>query len=101
LVLLPVPANSALGDRPWAEKRVLYAALGARSKEESKLILDDAAEHGVTFNASTEELVDLSKHMPHLSALGQRETDWNADFVESRSRRLLELAWDRLRPWLH
>lgn len=100
LVLLPQDANSSLGGRPWQEKRILYGALGAPSKEEAKAILEDAAEHEITFAESTEDLVDLSKHMPNLLALSERADEWDVKFVEDRSRRLLELAWKRLRPWL-
>lgn len=100
LVLLPQKANSSVSGRPWKEKRALYAALGARSKEEAKEILDRAVERGMILSDSTESLVELSKHMPHLSSLGRRDDEWNAEFIEARSRQLLELAWDRLWPWL-
>lgn len=100
LVLLPRKANSSVRARPWEEKRAMYAALGARSKEEAKEVLDRAVERGMMKSDSTESLVELSKHMPHLSSLGRRDDEWNADFIEARSRRLLELAWDRLWPWL-
>ena len=100
LVLLPRDANSSVGSRPWPQKRILYSALSAPSKEEARSILDDAAENGITFAASTEELVDLSKHMPHLAALSSRTQPWDLAFIEARSRRLLELVWARLRPWL-
>jgi hypothetical protein len=100
LVLVPTAPNSSLGARPWTQKRVLYSALGAASREAAKQILDDAETHGITFGTSTEELVGLSKHMPHLAALGEKIGDWDVAFVAERSRRLLELAWRRLRPWL-
>jgi hypothetical protein len=100
LVLVPRDANSSLSDRPWPQKRVLYAALGAQSKEDAKEILDNAAQQGITFADSTEALIDLSKYMPHLAALGSKTDDWDVDFIQARSVRLLELAWARLRPWL-
>jgi Protein of unknown function DUF262/Protein of unknown function (DUF1524) len=100
LVLLPQDANSSVSERPWPQKRTLYGALGAPSKEEAKEMLEGAAEHGMTFATSTEALVDLSKHMPHLAALSARTGAWDVAFIEARSRRLLELAWARLRLWL-
>ena len=99
LVLTPAETNSSLGERPWQEKRTLYAALGAPSKEEARAILENAAQHGTKFSVSTEELVDLSKHMPQLLALSERET-WDLEFIGTRSHRLLLLAWKQLRSWL-
>ena len=38
--------------------------------------------------------------MPHLAAIGEKTDDWTAAFVEVRSKRILELAWDQLYSWL-
>jgi hypothetical protein len=100
LVLVPADANSSLSDRPWDQKRVLYAALGAPSRDASRAMLENAAADGTTFAKSTEELVEMAKHMPHLSALGGRSDQWTSAFIDQRSRRLLELAWDHLYSWL-
>jgi hypothetical protein len=100
LVLVPADANSSLSDRSWDQKRVLYAALGASSRDASRSLLENAAAAGTTFAKSTEELVEIAKHMPHLGALGGRHEQWSATFIDQRSRRLLELAWDHLYSWL-
>jgi hypothetical protein len=100
LVLVQMAANASLGNRPFAEKRVLYSALGAASREDAKRILDDASANGINFAQSTQELVDLSTHMAHLEAVGNFPGPWSVDFIDARSRRLLELAWDRLYAWL-
>ncbi|WP_431973390.1 DUF262 domain-containing protein [Micromonospora haikouensis] len=100
LVMTPGPVNSSLGNRPWDEKRILYAALGAPSKEKARQTLEKAAATGITFNKPTEELVARSRHLPHLVSLGQRTSAWDPEFVLTRSSRLFELSWDRLAPWL-
>lgn len=100
LCLTPKAVNSSLGARPWNEKRVLYGALGARTKEEALAQLEAAQEEGVSFVQSTEELVNASHYMPHLVAVGQRPAEWTPQFVDERTERLLGLVWDRLRPWL-
>ncbi|WP_073421134.1 DUF262 domain-containing protein [Geodermatophilus nigrescens] len=100
LCLAPKAVNSSLGIRPWAEKRVLYRALGSRTHEEALAQLEAAQERGITFVQSTEELVNASHHMPHLVAVGQRSEEWNVEFVDERTERVLGLVWDRLRPWL-
>ncbi|MFI5708979.1 DUF262 domain-containing protein [Kribbella sp. NPDC051620] len=101
LVLVPQAANSSLSYRPWAEKRILYAALGARSIEDARAALEEAAlQKGITFQQSTEDLVHLSKHMPHLLSLGTKTEDWDPEFAARRSEQLLRLCYRRLMPWL-
>jgi len=102
LVLAPQVANSSFSSRPWAQKRVLYKVLGAVSNDAATKILEDAKNlEGIEFGDSTQELVSNSKHLPQLAALGDRKEDWTPEFIELRSRRLLELAYDELIKWLH
>jgi len=100
LVLVQNEANSSLSNRGWVEKRVLYKALGAPSHEEAEEILKKATDNGIKLGQSTQELAQISSHMPHLSALGSYEDEWTIHLIDERSRRLLGLAWDRLVPWL-
>lgn len=100
LVLVQSDANSSLSNRPWDVKRVLYKALGASSHEEAETILTAATDVGIKIPSATQQLAQMSSHMPHLSALGSFEQEWSIDFIDMRSRRLLGLAWDRLTPWL-
>jgi hypothetical protein len=72
----------------------------APSKEEARDVLDSAFEHGMTFAESTENLVALSKHMSHLAALGLRTELWDVAFIETRTRRVPDLARARLWSWL-
>jgi hypothetical protein len=97
LVLAPGNANSSLSSRPWTEKKVLYAALGAPTAEEAKAILSDS---GLTFAQTTEELSQMSHYLPHLRALGQRTNQWGPDFMGQRADVLLRLAYVRLKDWL-
>src|SRR5262249_28496848 len=100
LVLVPAKANSSLSNREWAHKRILYGALGAATTDAARQQLEAAAESGITFADSTSDLVSLSTHTPQLTALGQREGDWDIAFIEERGRRLLQLAWGRISPWI-
>jgi hypothetical protein len=100
LVLVQSDANSSLSNRGWKEKRVLYKALGAPSHEEAEQILKAAEEVGIKLAQSTQELAQISSHMPHLAAIGAYQENWGIKFIDERSRRLLGLAWDRLIPWL-
>ena len=97
LVLAPGPANASLSSRPWTEKKVLYAALGAPTAEEAMTILSGS---GITFAQATEELAQLSRYLPHLRALGQRDAEWDPAFMDQRAQVLLRLAYARLKDWL-
>ncbi|MFB6750598.1 DUF262 domain-containing protein [Streptomyces sp. NPDC056353] len=97
LVLAPGAANTSLSSRPWTEKKVLYAALGAKTADEAKSILNSS---GLTFAQTTEDLVAMQRYLPHLRALGQREDEWNPTFMDQRADVLLRLAYTRLKGWL-
>jgi hypothetical protein len=97
LVLAPGAANTSLSSRPWNEKKILYAALGARSAEEAKEILNGS---GLTFAQSTEELASMSRYLPQLKALGLREEEWSPTFMAERADVLLRLIYARLKDWL-
>jgi hypothetical protein len=97
LVLAPGAANTSLSSRPWTEKKVLYAALGAKTADEAKAILNSS---GLTFAQTTEDLVAMQRYLPHLQALGQREDEWNPTFMDQRADVLLRLAYTRLKGWL-
>lgn len=97
LVLAPGAANTSLSSRPWMEKKVLYAALGAPTADEAKSILSGS---GLTFAQSTEELAQMSRYLPHLRALGQRKAKWDPAFMDERGEVLLRLVYERLKDWL-
>ncbi|MFI8879516.1 DUF262 domain-containing protein [Streptomyces sp. NPDC055243] len=97
LVLAPGAANTSLSSRPWTEKKVLYAALGAPTADDARSILTSS---GLTFAQSTEDLASLSRYLPHLRALGRREDELNPTFMDQRADVLLSLAYTRLKGWL-
>lgn len=97
LVLAPGDANSSLSSRPWGEKKVLYAALGAPTAHEAKAILDGS---GLTFAQTTTELAGLSHYLPHLRALGERNEEWDPAFMDRRADVLLRLVYAQLKDWL-
>lgn len=76
---------------------MLYAALGAPTAEEAKTILSGS---GMTFAQSTEDLAQMSRFLPHLRALGQRDAEWDPAFMNQRAHVLLRLAYARLKDWI-
>ncbi|WP_273453389.1 DUF262 domain-containing protein [Nevskia ramosa] len=97
LVLVKKDANSSLSDRPWVQKRALYGALSAASHGDAGKILTNS---GFDFGEKTQEIAQMSSHMPHLAAVSQKADDWSSDFISTRGERLLGLAWDQLYSWL-
>jgi hypothetical protein len=97
LVLVQREANSSFSNRPWAEKKVLYAALSAQSHADAEKVLTAS---GFDFGDRTQEIAKQSDYMPHLSAVSRRAGPWTTDFIVERSERLLSLAWDELYGWL-
>lgn len=97
LVLAPGAANSSLSSRPWNEKKVLYAALGAATAAEAKSVLEDSP---LSFTQTTEELAQMSRYLPHLRSLGQRSDEWDTNFMEQRAEVLLRLVYSQLKDWL-
>ncbi|MCX8456269.1 DUF262 domain-containing protein [Paenarthrobacter ureafaciens] len=98
LVLAPGAANSSLSSRPWNEKKVLYAALGASSADDAKAIL---VESHLEFAQPTEDLARMSHYLPHLRSLGQRSEEWGTEFMDQRGEALLRLAYAQLKSWLN
>jgi hypothetical protein len=100
LTLSPQAENSSLGKRPWAAKRVMYQVLGTPSLDALTTRLATAKEEGIEFASSTEKILEKATYLPHLAAVSKVTGEWTPELVKQRSRRLAELAWDRVAPWL-
>jgi hypothetical protein len=100
LTLLSRQINSLFGNRSWKEKKVLYSALSKKTKEEAEKVFLDAANFGVNFAESTEDLLTNWKHIPCVDHIAE-QTDFNAESIYFRTDMLLGLAWDELWPWLN
>lgn len=100
LTLLPQVENSVVGNRPWKHKRAFYKILSARSPKDLELKLKGAASIGLNIKINTQKLLENSQCLPHVEALSTLDGEWNTGFVKKRSEQILELAWDRIAPWL-
>ena len=101
LALLPLDDNSALGNRTWHDKRYIYRALSAESPDEAKGVLSEAEAKGVEMSTELgERVLAERRHLPLLRALAFMDGEWNARFVNERSRHLVGRCWDVLSGWL-
>ena len=99
LTLLPQEENSSFGHRPWLEKKEMYHVLSSSTAEELENRLTNATELGIELGEGTENLLRDGRYFDHLSPICNAD-EWNNDFIQNRSRRLAELVWKNLAPWL-
>lgn len=101
LALLPVIENSVASNSSWKKKRHIYRLLSSTSEDEHHKMMDEAKKEGISLNAKTEEILLEAKYLPHVYAIGKLEDDWSLEYIEKRSKRMAELIWDQLAPWLN
>ncbi|GKS95197.1 DUF262 domain-containing HNH endonuclease family protein [Acidovorax sp. SUPP2825] len=99
LTLVPTRCNSSLSDRPWDQKRSLFAALSAKTENEAKTILKTMADAGIDVTEVAGNLY-AGQYLPHVHAIGNVKGEWNLDAVNARGRELADLVWQRLSPWI-
>ncbi|RII28690.1 MAG: DUF262 domain-containing protein [Geobacter sp.] len=100
LTLLPRSENSIVGNRNWADKKLMYEICSADTQDDFDRYLLEARTMGIELPQATIEKLKGSKYLAHVKAISKLNDNWNKDFVMQRSKRLLELAWDRIIPWL-
>jgi hypothetical protein len=100
LSLLPPLENIALADRDWEHKRLLLAIYAAESDADANAAITAAAKKGLTVSNKVREVAAGGKTLPLCKTLADYTGAWDASFVAKRSRRLAELAWDQITPWL-
>lgn len=100
LTLLPGAENTMVGNRSWPHKRALYAILSAKTQEEFDARKDECGKIGLTISLKAEQVLGNAKYLPMCESLSKKADDWSAEFIDLRSKRLAELAWERLSPSL-
>jgi Protein of unknown function (DUF1524) len=100
LTLLPQIENSVVGNRQWEHKVFLYRMLSAETKEQRASIKEEATAAGLTLGLQTDTAMAQAKHLNLCRSIVNVKGAWDVTLVESRSRRLSELAWEILAPWL-
>jgi hypothetical protein len=100
LSLLPKLENIAIADRDWEHKRLLLAIYASVSDEEAAAAIAAAAKKGLSVSERVRKLVADGRTLPLCKVLSDYAGPWDVAFVAKRSRRLAELAWDRITPWL-
>ena len=99
-VLLPSVQNINLSNRNWNVKKLFYNALSTQDQNQRQALLRQAAESGL--NLSPNRISELAFEADESEVLkGFSEIhEWDSSFIQLRSKRILELAWDQLVKWL-
>lgn len=100
MTLLPQLENTVIGNRPWEQKIFLYRMLSAETVEQRTEIKEAAAGAGFTLSLQTDTALAQAKHLNLCRSIVSVPGKWDVALVDARSRRLCELAWDILAPWL-
>ena len=99
LTLLPKSENSSFGGRPWQAKKAMYRVLSLPTQNALEVHLEEVENLGIQLSESTKNLLRAGKYLQHLSAICNVD-EWNEEFVNKRSKRLAELIWTNVAPWL-
>lgn len=102
LTLLPTEINSSAGNKRWRDKRIYYLHLAETDLDNLEALKKEAEENGVELKEQTIALLKNTDHKHHIKPIVFLDTDgsWDKDLVDRRSRRMCEIVWDRLHPWL-
>ena len=99
LTLLPEAENASFGNRQWSKKKEMYYILSAPSREAQQTRLAEVRSRQIVVPDTTENLLLDGKYYPHLTAI-YKASKWDVEFVQKRSKRLAELVWTNIAPWL-
>jgi hypothetical protein len=100
LILLPQEANSLIGDRPWKHKVMIYRLLAADTGDEQAQIEDLMKKEGLNLSKEGRIIIANADYNQTCKAITRINGDWSVDLIEKRSRRIAELAWQKLSKWI-
>ena len=99
LVPFPRNVNSSVGNGPWAKKRLFYTVMAEKSEAQRTKLIEEAKEQDVIVPDATIDLLNSFGALEMLEHVS-RPNEWSRDLILSRTANILDLAWDRISPWL-
>jgi hypothetical protein len=101
LTLLPKNVNISASNRGWEKKRLYYQHLGIDDPDKIAELRQQAKSEGVELAPETVKLLQEASYSKHLSPITSRSSEnWDREFIQSRTKRISEILWDRLSPWI-
>jgi hypothetical protein len=103
LTLLPSKVNTSASNRGWPEKYIYYRYLSEKNPGKFEDLKQIAIERDIALNSETVQLLKTSSFSHHILPIVQLGIDgtWDKDFIDRRSYRICEIAYDRLISWLN
>ena len=99
LVPFPRNVNSSVGNDPWAKKRLFYTVMAEKSEARRMELIEEAKENDVIVPGATIDLLNSLGDFEMLEHVS-KPNEWSRDLILSRTANILDLAWDRISPWL-
>jgi hypothetical protein len=102
LVLMPVDLNSSLQNNIWPMKWTYYQYLALGNADLRDRFFEEMKQKGITLQKSTMQLLNKSTYAGHMDPIVAVGIDgrWDADLVQLRTKRMLEIFHDRMMQWL-
>lgn len=102
LTLLPVEINSSIGNKGWKEKLLYYKHLSEQDPDKLTQLANKAKDSGIDLKTETIDLLKKAEYNDHIKSIVTvgEDGNWDADLVRSRTKRILDIAWNRLYNWL-
>lgn len=101
LTLLPSAENAVIADKSWAHKKIMYSLLCAETQTEFDEIAKAAGKEGLTLSKTATEVLNNAKYLGLLKSVAVYDQDWSKTIIETRSQRVADLAWERIKDWLY
>lgn len=102
LILLPADVNQFVERKSWKVKYLHYCHLGVRSQIELDRLQEEANAEGIVLSRKATKSLSEAGHnctIEPIYKLGKNGV-WNADFIDSRTQQIKEIAWNVLTSWL-
>jgi hypothetical protein len=102
LLLLPVDINKFVDNKDWVVKYIHYGHVGARTKAEIEELNAMAKKRGVILSKKAVAVLAQAQYscvVEPILALGE-SGPWDSALIDSRTKEIKEVAWDRLDAWL-
>jgi hypothetical protein len=101
LTLLPEKENTLLGNRPWNEKKLFYSMMCSVTNEEFCQYKEKLKECGISLSKRSEDIIEKAKYLGICKSIITYKKEWSLEIIEMRSKRIAELAWDKIIEWLN
>jgi len=98
LILMPLDLNKSAGNKNWREKLIYYKHLGEDDDDNLRDLQKEASDNGISLSSELIVKLTNTKFNSHLRSIANLDYthNWNLEFVEKRTNRILSIAYTKL-----